>query len=90
MSDNRNPLFKSPQERTEDEDMNAADKGLGGQGSVVKALYRVRDALDQGHKDSTDLTRKIYWLTIAIVFLTVAWLGVGILGVLIQLRIVVP
>jgi hypothetical protein len=58
-------------DRTDDELFAAAEAGLKGQGAVVEAMRRLRNALDDLRQSSDKYSRRMLWLTIVLTVLTV-------------------
>jgi len=55
-----------------------ADRGVSGQGALVRMMARLKDAIVKLERTSAAQQRKMIWLTWAIVFFTVVYLALAI------------
>ena len=48
-----------------------AQTGLRGQGAVVEMMRRLKDSVDKLNQSTTKLNRRLLWVTVAILILTI-------------------
>jgi hypothetical protein len=69
-------------EATRRELVEAANRGLGGQGAVVEGMFRLMDSIAAQEKTTTRLNKLLLWFTIAITAMTAVLVVLGSLPVL--------
>ena len=65
--------------RTDEQLVESAERGLSGQGAVVEIMRRLKDSIESLNTTSTNLNRQMIFLTWAILILTAVSVGVAVL-----------
>ncbi len=68
-------------ERDDNQLTHDADAGLRGQGSIVEMMRRLKNSVIELEKSTSRQQKKMTYLTIAVVFLTVVMVIIGIIQI---------